>query len=48
MSDTAYKLDPRIRKYHEEQQARKERLKRERQEAIRKKKEEVHTSQIHF
>jgi hypothetical protein len=38
--DTAYKLDPRIKKYREEQQARKEQMKRERQEALRKKKEE--------
>jgi DnaJ family protein C protein 2 len=36
--DTAYKLDPRIKKYREEQQARKEQMKRERQEALRKKK----------
>jgi hypothetical protein len=40
-TDTAYKLDPRVKKYREEQQMKKERMKQERLKALRRKKEEV-------
>jgi DnaJ family protein C protein 2 len=39
--DTAYKVDPRIRRVKEEEQARKDKIKKEKEEVAKKKREEV-------